>query len=377
MSTGFGRNPCLVLRSGEQYAYYELTGTAPEHRGVRIPWPLAAVFGIAALIAGALAGRAILCGRRLGAHRRLLASCDARAGVIRGRRLVWANANLLERLQQPSLAKPRPLRAMLAQAGFSVAHGQGGCHGDPVYLAREDRSFRLVTVPLCRDLMLRPHRIVCMEELTHGAVEGLRDAWALAAGELTAQMRTCLSTIRLASQWVLAHASGRESAARERLELVLSEARTLRSLADRLSEAAQLTDTPRELVELHDIVRETLAIREWGKSVTVQESGPAVIRANKRQIALALDVLLSALLGRSEEVQVHVSVSCSRMDADDGNALSLTLQAAPRPGTAGSSVSLPRFAAALAEAVVTSHGGTFLSTRTDGGLTVRLVFPGI
>lgn len=375
MRTGFGKNPYLVLRAGEQYAYYELAGTVWERQGRRMTWSVAVALGLALLAAGAVAGRIMRCVRLLGSQRRLLASCDAPAGVVRGGTLVWTNAHLLRHLQQPSLARARPLRSLLAAGGFSVGQGRTDRPDEPVCVVRGDRSFRLVTVPLCRDAILRPYRMVCMEEVTHRAAEGLRDAWVSAAGELTAQMRTCLSTIRLATQWVLGHAGQYDSRGRDRLELVLAEARALRSLADRLSEAAQLADTPRELVDLHDIVRETLAIREWGRSVTVQESGPAVIRANRRQIALALDVLLGALLGRPAEVQVHISVSSSRMDADDGNALSLTLQGAPRPGAAGSSVSLPRFAAALAEAVATSHGGAFRSTRTDGGLTVRLAFP--
>ncbi|MCU0611144.1 MAG: hypothetical protein MUE60_05075, partial [Candidatus Eisenbacteria bacterium] len=372
MRKGFGRNPLLVLRTGEQYSSHEMTAEF-QRPAVRLTPFIAGLFVLGALVAGALTGHLIRSLHQRGFHRRLLAASDAPAAIVRGRSIVWANGPFLRRLQVPALPRSASLSRRLSAAGFSTRPFSPIHSGVPIHVVRGDRSYRLVTTPLGRDPLLRPHHVVCMEEVPVGAGDSLHDAWALAAGELAGQIRTCLSTIRLAAQWVLGRSPADEPTVRHRLNLVLSEARDLRNIADVLAEAAQLADEERKPVDLHDVIRQTIAVRGWGQSVTAHEGGPAVIRASRRQIVLALDVVLGPLLGREEHVQVHISVVSSRMEADDGNALTLTLRCVPGHGQPD--VSIPRYAAALAEAVVMSHGGAFRSTRSDGGLTMRLAFP--
>ncbi len=387
---GFGVRPLVVTRNGEHYSYFDLTCPAwSSLRGIPATWSRALSVLVPAGAVAGIVGYAAARSRLQRRTRRVLAEGTLPTVITAGdRTLRWANRSMKNLLGDEALAKTRAsLEDHLRAAGFTRAGGgrAGPAPELPTSLMKGDRYYSCVAEPLGRDAFGRRCVLIHLSEDSWTSIAAAPDPWAVAAREITAQMRNSLSTIRLTAQWLLLHRQVRgepPASFRWKLDRVLTEARTLRSLAGTLARAAVVHGDEASVLDPATVIRESLrgltgkAAGRVGAHVT--EPTPAFV-GFKRQLVLALETLCEALVRVARE-RDGVEIASSRESEGRGNAAAVIfevrLRRGPKPPD-GEEPKLPPYATAVADAVAQSHSGFVRVVSLDPAYTaIRMVFPG-
>jgi hypothetical protein len=223
--------------------------------------------------------------------------------------------------------------------------------------------------------------LVHVAEDPGGRAAARPDPWAVAAREITAQMRNSLSTVRLTAQWLLTHRQANDGAVtgtiRTKLERVHTETRTLRSLAAALARAAAVEEDEPTVLEPATVVTESLRelTSETGRHVEVRVVHPTTpFMGSNRQVVLALQTTCEALLRVAREGD-DIWIGASGHRGED----SVSFEIGLRRGLTlpdDRELALPSYATAIAVAVAQTHGG---SVKVGGdhptSITLNLILP--
>ena len=358
---GFGLAPLIVVREGRIFNYLRLDLVANSTRTGMALAPFEIMGSVFVLmITGTLIG--IAAGHRSSISRikNLFAHSTAAYALVDTRnRIKWRNDSF------------RSFRDENKTLGSDSKTGKQSTKRNP-----RSMNTNLAKTGEFREWWGSKRILVTQKDATTEIEHILYEAWAHAVRELTARMRDALSTIRLGTQWIVTHRADKEkqSAHRERLQILLTETRGLQELTTLLANAASLSEKDHEKVCPVLLVRESidhLPSRVSSRIHVHSADFIPLITAGKHQLGFAIHFLLSSIVSENhDDTQIDIRIH-READVQSGDVVRISI----RCGT-GEEMRVPIYVEALVHAVVLSCGGEMEVDAThEQDFLVELRFP--